>query len=90
MEARLALVTPEDLPQVPWVLHYSPPKKIGNSEFRGGPFARVLDNEKFLNALKHDVSMGPSGPRGNSLLQDLAALRKAVNEEKVRREQQPA
>lgn len=82
----LGTVKPEDLPECPWVLHASKPQPIGKSFFRGGPYVRVIGNENFLHHLRQDVARGPKGPRAGSVMDDLRALKRVLDEEKVRRE----
>lgn len=78
VERRLAKVTPADLPPVPWVFKHTAPGRAMST--LGGPFVTVRGNEAFLAALKRDVSEGPTGPRGQVVMDDLRALRKVLNE----------
>ena len=84
VESRLALVTPEDLPAVPWALMSSTPEQSSNG--LGGPYLTIHDNEVFLGSLKRDVNEGPDGPRGMVVMNDLRALRAAIGRKKERHE----
>lgn len=79
MVGRLSL---EDLPQAPWALHTAPAVQIGRTYVRAAPYARVTDNEAWLEGIKTDLEQGPGGARSRSgaLERDLRALARILIE----------
>ncbi len=73
---RVAELTPADLPGAPWVFREAPFQYIGHSYTLGGPYTRVIDNEKFLAALRIDIAQGARSPRAKTgaLQADLVLL----------------
>jgi hypothetical protein len=75
-EAWLEELSPDSLPDAPWVLTYTPGGQ--GTHPTGGPFKTVHNNEDFLGALKLDMSKGPGGPRGRVVQEDLRLLYEKV------------
>lgn len=79
---RLPELSPDDLPEAPWVLHSKPPRKIGKTHVQGGPYARVTGNAVWLATIKREVAQGASGPRHKTgaLQHDLLGLSRVLRE----------
>lgn len=83
VEAWLSRVTPAMLPATPWVLKESQDGQSGGP--LGGPYVTIHDSGRFLADLRKELAEGPRGPRGQVIMEDLAALKKVLtNQEKKR------
>ena len=73
-------LTPADLPEPPWVLHWTAPTRIGQVNVPGGPCVKVTGNEVWLRGIQRDVDRGPGGARAKygAIQYDLKALARVL------------
>jgi hypothetical protein len=78
-------LTPEDLPEAPWVLASTVDRQIGKTFVPAAPYARVTNNENWLRGLQLEIRRGPSGPRARTgvLREDLVNLARVIEEKKA-------
>jgi hypothetical protein len=83
VEAWLDRVTPAMLPPAPWVLKESKDGQSGGP--LGGPYVTIHDSERFLAGLRRELGQGPTGPRGQVILEDLQALKGVLTSQEQER-----
>ena len=79
-------LTPEDLPEAPWVLKRTRAQQIGKSWVPSTPYFTVTNNERFLESLKKEARRGPGSARVRygGLPDDLRHLARVIGEKRER------